>query len=269
MFIFFISFINSFIISKFLSVNKYIIDEPNHRSSHDKPIPRSGGIAIFATFIISSLIFLEIKEFILIGSLFFFLGLYDDIKNISNKIKLVLIFFLSIIIIQDFSLLGLFILFFFVSTIISFNFIDGLDGLSSLLAISSLSFLYFLSSENNIFILITIAAICSFLIFNRNPAKLFLGDSGSTFIGFLLAYFSYKAFINNDISLFQSLVIHGVYLFDIFFVILFRLSLKKSPFEADRRHIHHLTYNQLRNVNLTVFTLVMIHLTILFLTFFF
>ena len=129
------------------------------------------------------------------------------------------------------------------------NWIDGLDGLASSISfISSITLMIFCLSLGNYDMAIILTAIsgCNlgFLPFNKYPAKLLMGDSGSYFLGFTFAIFSimatnYSSLSKGSLSIFIPFFILFVPLIDMFFVILMRLLNRKSPFIADRNHIHH------------------------------
>ena len=225
----------------------------------------------------------EYKNFftisIIISLLSFLLGFADDLKSLSPIFRLFMQIIISAFIwvcgIQitniDISFLGLDIEFIQVSKYISLfltiiwitgitnaiNWIDGLDGLaSSLVGVSSLSLGVLFIREGSIqegLVLIGISGSClGFLIFNRYPAKLIMGDGGSYFLGFNLGYLSILGgssyLVSDSINLYIQkihffILIFFIPLFDMTFVIFVRLLKGLSPFYPDNNHIHHRLMN--------------------------
>lgn len=258
-----------FILSKLAALFK-LIDYPNSRKIHTEPVPLVGGISILISiFLITLLIDLEINiSFIIyVSSIVFIFGLIDDIFDIGFIVRLLAQFIASLIIIGiGISIIDLgfyqylpFLSLGYLSIIITvfcvvgltnaFNFIDGIDGFcSSQLIISLISILLFINIEvqyNNFYLLIIILIFCIIinLIFNLGLIpnfKIFLGDNGSTTIGFIIAWFLIYASYNDLMH--ESLTLWAVILptYDMLRVIFNRLSNKKNPFKPDKSHIHHL-----------------------------
>ncbi|MAN58472.1 MAG: undecaprenyl-phosphate alpha-N-acetylglucosaminyl 1-phosphate transferase, partial [Flavobacteriaceae bacterium] len=215
----------------FLAHKKNLMDEPKKRSAHLKKLPNLGGVGIFIAITISitvfgSLIELVLPQFkqllVLFGAItiLFFLGLKDDLTGLSyikkfggQTIAACLVVLLTDIRISNFGgLFGIYELPYFISVLFSillfvylinaFNLIDGIDGLAGSIAIVSCSIfgLFFLLNGHALLALVSlsmIGALVGFLKYNlsKSPKKLFMGDSGSLFIGFLLCYQAI-AFIN-------------------------------------------------------------------------
>ncbi len=262
--------------------NSGIFDTPDIRSQHSKPIVRVGGIAIFASFIITFLINLLIGNFnlfeisqihilysiVVISSFFFLIGLTDDLVNLSPFLRLgfqfssaSIIWFMNIRIdfvnFLWFKNLELPVLISFLITIFwivaitnAINWFDGLDGLSA-----GIIFIYliFLGQQSMVYeqtiiglLSFIVAGSCfAFLNYNYYPAKIIMGDGGSNFLGFILSIISILAFKNIDgiIALNQSLIVVSLPVFDMLYVILKRINLGKSPFYPDRNHLHHRLLN--------------------------
>ncbi len=174
-------------------LSKYLLDIPNERSSHFKAVPT--GYGIFLSLIIS--IFLSINQhyYVLICLPIAIIGFIDDLKPLSSKLRYCVQLLFSYFIIQHFSLISelrslnyfftlIFLLLSITAIINFFNFIDGIDGL-----IGSNLLIYFLLISIIIspVYLIVCGSLVAFLYFNWQPAKVFLGDSGSTFLGALTA----------------------------------------------------------------------------------
>jgi UDP-N-acetylmuramyl pentapeptide phosphotransferase/UDP-N-acetylglucosamine-1-phosphate transferase len=251
------------------------LDIPKERSSHKENTARLGGFGIYIGLSLYYFFtnYMHMPDFILYAFPIFIIGFYDDFNEVSNKIKLLELFLISFFITTH--LLGyhsntiLFFMFFiFLSIQIGFNFIDGLNGLSGLLSITTfigLSFHFFLIGDiETVFnIYLIIAVIVGFLILNIE-GKIFLGDSGSMVLGFFIAYFSFILLLKEAINIYQLILLNGIYLFDLYFVVIYRLLKKKNPFKADKNHIHHILKRKLNT-----FKTVSILLTINFLLIYF
>jgi UDP-GlcNAc:undecaprenyl-phosphate/decaprenyl-phosphate GlcNAc-1-phosphate transferase len=261
-----------------------LIDIPNHRSIHKVNTPRGGGIAFGFSFFISTLIFdfyffINFYYIYLAIFLVFFIGIIDDYKNVSPKWKFIfiimatLILYLNDIYISSLNIylsyelsLGYFGLFFTIFALVGFtnalNLIDGIDGLASFISIIILScFLYIGYINDDIFIIgfctILLACISSFLFFNYPKATIFMGDSGSLFLGFCIGFIGILSLkYIHSISIFY---ICALPLIDTLVVMFRRVLNKRSPFIADKKHIHHILLNYFDNsVKKTLFVLVFI-----------
>lgn len=276
------SFVIAFLIVPVIikySLRKNLVDIPGRRKIHKKVTPSMGGIAIFIGFFISSLIWLDIKEwgyikFILVALfVIFFIGVRDDLVPLKAMVKLVgqimaasLVIFLFDLRIKTFyGLFGLhelpeivsYIITYFTIIVItnSFNLIDGLDGLAGTIAIVALlAFgIWFFLVEDQIFSILSFAmlgAIFAFLIFNWEPSEVFMGDTGALVIGMMLAILAIH-FINVNYSLpamtpykFNGSVgtaacIIIIPLVDTLRIVILRISKGQSPFSPDKSHVHH------------------------------
>lgn len=247
------------------------VDSPNSRRINKVPMPSSGGLAIYAAYFFSVLFILPLDLSMTIpiflgGTTIIITGLIDDIKGLSPKLKMVgivvatlLVYFMGDIQMNriDLPIFGLVELGFWSLPITilwvaaitnAINLIDGLDGLAT--GISSISLVtigiiaYFFSGSNNVEITIMIfalvAAALGFLPANYNPARIYLGDTGALFLGFMIAIFSLFNLKNATfISLIVPLVILAVPIADTSFAII-RRTLNKQPISmADNNHIHH------------------------------
>ena len=249
------------------------IDVPKDaRRMHKKPIPRLGGLAIYLAFVIVSLIFAEksVQNFtILLGSaIIVILGIFDDRNALSAKFKFgvqliaaaipVVFGNLRIELITNPNLLSdnLYLEFGYLSipiTIIwivaitnAVNLIDGLDGLAvgvSAIACMTMLAVSLLIGETGIAIILAIVAgaCVGFMPYNLNPASIFMGDTGSTFLGFMLATLSIQGMfkVYAIISFAVPFLILGLPIFDTAFAILRRILEGRSPMSPDRGHVHH------------------------------
>ncbi len=251
------------------------LDVPkDERRVHKKPIPLIGGLAIFYGFIVSVLCFATIDREImgiLIGSVIIVtVGIIDDMTEMKAIIKLLCQVVAAAIVVYSGVRIGHFtnplanwfgppyiVLNYWVSVAITMfwivgvcnavNLIDGLDGLavgvSSIASMSLLAMTFLIS--NNLNIAIITAALAGagfgFLPYNFNPAKIFMGDTGALFLGFILACVSVQGFLKFSavISFAVPLLILGLPIFDTVFAIVRRVLTGRSPMSPDRGHLHH------------------------------
>lgn len=287
--IFIFGFIFNYILTSILikySKTLGLIDFPDQRKMHTESMPVVGGLSIFITVFIFSLFYfilfynhskslvsieqimvLYISTFIIIIT-----GLFDDIRGIGpfNKFLFQLIASSILLIGYDLHLESMFGLgysaldfviniFFIVGITNAFNLLDGLDGLAggvSLIISITMSILFFLSGYSIIELgnlLLIISCLISFLFFNRSPAKTFLGDTGSLFLGWVFAINSIYFFekVTLSLSILLPLMIMGLPAFDVLFVMISRFTKRhkyniplldrfKSMFKPDNTHLHHL-----------------------------
>lgn len=248
------------------------IDVPkDDRRMHKKPIPRLGGLAIFFGFMVSILLFVEITpelRSILLGAVVIVvLGVVDDIMALPAMLKFViqigaaLIPAMGGVVIQAFSnpnifsdnlywVLGWMSVPFTVLWIVAItnavNLIDGLDGLADgVSAISATTVLVIALMASEIQVAIVMAALVGacvgFMPYNLNPAKMFMGDTGATFLGYILATMSIQGLFKfyAVISFAVPFLILGLPIFDTAFAFIRRIAHGQSPMHADRGHIHH------------------------------
>ena len=269
-------------------IKKNIIDKVNDRSSHKVVATRSGGIAVFTSlFIISTLNYFnssEIFDFSLIIplSILLVVGLYDDIYKLDFKLKFIFQIIAAKIIIDNgliidnlHGILGIFELnriiaqlitiFFIVAIINSINFIDGVDGLAiSIVIFFMISFEFFALSNSDLYYLtlIIIFSLLPLFYFNyKKKNKVFLGDSGSLFLGALVSIYVLKILSQqyiiiekydlNKIIFVISILFYPI--IDIVRIVFKRLFEGKSPFEADKKHIHHLVLKAVKSHFFTTF----------------
>ena len=257
---------------------KRLMAKPEHRSVHKIETPNLGGIGIFLG-VITVLTFLGAvfnynNLLCLIGALvvLFFTGLKDDLVNITPKQKLLgqTIAALCVIAITDLriesfhGLFGIealpymvsvvFSLFVFIIVINAFNLIDGVDGLAGSIGITaSLLFgVYFYVNNNDSLLIISLSlvgALSSFLFFNFSKKyKIFMGDTGSMVLGFLMAYqgisfIKINGMVESSMDISNAplfiLALFSFPLMDTLRVFIIRIHKGRSPFSADKNHIHH------------------------------
>lgn len=250
-----------------------LVDVPNERKIHKNPISRLGGISIWLSTMLTFLflVFLSYYPYgsllsgILLGSsLMFLLGLMDDIYNLDAKFKLfiqiaiaTLVYLLGVKIDTIFNPfggaidLGLFsypiTLLWIVGISNAVNFIDGVDGLAgSVVTVNSITLgliavaMIPANPMSALIAFILAGSMLAFLTYNFNPAKIFMGDSGALFSGFLLATLSITGVMKAAaLAIILPFVVLAVPIMDITYSSLRRIFKGKSPFVADSEHIHH------------------------------
>ena len=248
-----------------------LVDVPNERKIHQKPISRIGGVAIWASTMLTflCLVFMSyypaqtlLSGVLLGGSLMFLLGFIDDIYNLPAKFKL----FIQLSIATLVYLLGIQIntipffggiqlgiwsypitVLWIVGICNALNFIDGVDGLAgSVTTVNSLTLAIIalaMVPPNPIIALfgfILAGSMLAFLTYNFNPAKIFMGDSGALFSGFMLATISITGGMKAaTLAILLPFLVLAVPIMDITYSSVRRILKGQSPFVADAEHIHH------------------------------
>jgi UDP-GlcNAc:undecaprenyl-phosphate GlcNAc-1-phosphate transferase len=256
------------IIKKF-AIKIGAVDQPNHRRINKIPVANIGGLAIFLGFWIAVFLFGEVGQttlWMFIGSSVILLtGLVDDIFDLSPFIKLFIQLSVAafVVILADvridffripfngkYIMLGSFAIPLTVLWITgitnAINFIDGLDGLAAGTAGIAATTLMVVAIEQGysgiaIMLIALAASAFAFLKYNSNPAQIFMGDTGSMTLGFLLAIMSIEGLMKSatTIAIIVPFLALGLPILDSTFSIVRRLSNGKSPFSADRGHLHH------------------------------
>lgn len=257
-------------------ISKRLYDLPSGRKEHSHPVPTMGGVAIFAGMIAAMLLWFPFRNnlpqmsFLFSIIILFTLGIMDDLRDLAARYKLAIqtalgllvavagirltslegflgIYELSLSAQYSFTILAV------VGITNAFNLIDGIDGLAGGLGFMSLVALGFFLTKagDSTFAWVAFAlagAILAFLYYNLNPASIFMGDTGSLVLGFVIAFLSIRL-LQFNIPASQNFVFYNpVFVLSIVFVPLFdtirvftlRIWNGKSPFAADRNHIHHL-----------------------------
>lgn len=253
---------------KLLALRLGAVDEPNARKVHAKRMPRMGGLAIYFAFWIMVFLAAPTPKYLLAtfigGTLLIVVGIVDDISDMPAKLKLlgqviaaciaafggVRIQFLSGLFgpeLWHLSVLAIPVTVVWIVAIVNaVNLIDGLDGLAagvSAIAAASMAVVGFQNGDAISTVLgVTLAgAALGFLVHNFHPASIFMGDTGSMFLGYMLAIISAHGALKSVtfVSVFIPILILGVPIFDTLFAI-FRRALSGQPlFEADKAHLHH------------------------------
>ncbi len=261
---------------KKIAVQIGAVDMPGGRHIHKKPTPKLGGLGIFLGYLLGYMIFGEPSaqmNSILIGSFIILItGIIDDIVELKPSIKFagqlmaaLVIAIYGGILLKDVSAFGIYLnfgimsypltIFFILGCVNCINLIDGLDGLSG--GISSIYYLTIgiiatMQGKHGLdFVLafVMLGSTLGFLVHNFNPAKIFAGDSGSNFMGFIIAVIALLGFKNVTMtSLIVPLLLIAIPILDTLFAIIRRTLKGESISKGDSYHIHH----QLLRRNLSV-----------------
>lgn len=257
---------------KTLSFKIGAVDVPKDaRRMHDHPIPRLGGLAIFLGFLVSVLLFVPLdgpKQGMLLGAVIIVvLGIFDDIYALPAKLKFVIQLLAALVAtllgnrierltnpnifsdnpVWELGWLSIPVTVVWIVAITNaVNLIDGLDGLAcGVSTISTLTMLVIALLVSELDVAIVMAALAGacigFLPYNFNPAKIFMGDTGATFLGFVMATMSVQGLFKmyNIISFVAPFLILGLPVFDVCFAVIRRISKGQSPMQPDRSHVHH------------------------------
>ena len=248
-------------------------DAPGERRINKKIMPTAGGLAIYVSFCVSCLLLFQsviprnyILPILLAGGIVIVTGLIDDIWELSPSMKTLGVFIAALVIYFvakiriDFVTLPFFnqldlrwlslplTVLWIVGITNAVNLIDGLDGLASGVSIISLTTIglvgYFFLHADSVYvpivIFILVASIAGFFPYNFFPAKIFLGDTGALFLGFMIAVMSLQGLKNATfISMITPLIILGVPITDTVYAIIRRLLNKRPISSADKMHLHH------------------------------
>lgn len=267
----------------YLVKSKNLMDEPIDRSTHTAKTPTLGGVGMFISFSLALIglgMVLDLSQADLIKLLsivaasitLMFLGIKDDLLGLAPKKKFLIqiLAALMVIVLTDvriascYGLLGLeelpylvsvvFSVFVFLAVINAFNLIDGIDGLAGTIGIIVTATFgsFYLLNERYLMVIISFAligALLGFLRFNLSTRlKIFMGDSGSMFIGFVLAYQAISFLEFNatkatpytiTVAPIMAMAILSFPILDTIRIFAVRIAQKRSPFSADRNHIHH------------------------------
>ena len=238
---------------------------------HKKPTPRLGGLAIFLGFMVSILIFVPIDvqlRGILLGAVIIVvLGVVDDITPLRAYFKFVVQIAAALVAVYHGVVVNVLsnpnvfssdpywslgwasipiTVLWIVGITNSVNLIDGLDGLangvSTISAVTMLVIALLVSEGQTALIMAALVGAClGFMPYNKNPAQMFMGDTGSTFLGYILATISIQGLFKYYaiISFAVPFLILGLPMFDTLFAIVRRLAHGQNPMSPDRGHIHH------------------------------
>ena len=252
------------------------IDVPNQRKVHKVPIPRLGGLGIYSGFLLGYMFFgyesVQMNS-ILIGSfIVIVLGLIDDIHSVPARYKFIgqllaacVVVLYGGILLTDISAFGIYINFGVISPIVSIifvtaimnciNFIDGLDGLAGgiaaiyFLMIGIIAILFHSSGLDMILSFVMLGSVLGFLVHNFYPASIFMGDSGSLFLGYIISIIAMLGYKNVTFtSLVVPIFLLAIPIMDALFAIIRRMLKHESIAMPDKCHLHH----QLLRLNFSI-----------------
>ena len=270
-----------------ISYEFYLVDLPNKRKFHRTATAYTGGIGISIIYIFAIFIFdissNSLNIILSLGFLISIVGLIDDKfnLNVGGKLSLQIIPIFYLIVFENLSLshigdysnfkleLGAFSIPFTLLSVLllinAFNYLDGTDGTLGFSTMSVLIILYYLipDQEKKLFLIVIIIPIFIFLFFNfalfRLP-KMFLGDSGSLLIGFIISFTLIYLNTQNlvhPILLAWSVV---VFVYEFLSINLIRLKNKKNPFQAGQDHLHHILFKKTKSIILTNFFITLMNI---------
>jgi len=242
------------------------VDTPNERSLHESPTPRTGGVAILLSAIITSFIFLYNQNLnispsiIIAGAMIIIISLLDDFRPVKSIVRLVVHIASAVIVVRAgfvieyinmpwgggniLSILASALTIAFIVWMINlYNFMDGMDGLAS--GMSIFGFLTFavigyLENQHGFSITSLILAVSSmgFLVWNFPPAKIFMGDLGSAVYGYIVAVFVIYAHINNIIPVHISIILFSPFIFDATATLICRIYNREKFWQAHNKHFY-------------------------------
>lgn len=283
------SFVFTFLFRKY-AIKNNVLDVPNNRSSHSQPTPRGGGMAIVICFL-GFLVFwyfkgnIELKVFLSIsiaGAIIAFVGFLDDHKGLSAKVRIIFHFLAAILIVSSIGensnikifshefdmdwISKVIAVFFLVWALNMFNFMDGIDGLAASQAVFSsfimgVVLIIFYKNEEIAFISLAISG-CSlgFLLWNFPPAKIFMGDAGSGFLGIMLGTLILLSMKIDQLLFWSWAVVSGVFVVDSTVTILRRALSGAKIYEAHRSHAYQYASRKYKSHIIVTFSVLAINL---------
>ncbi|OZI10400.1 undecaprenyl-phosphate alpha-N-acetylglucosaminyl 1-phosphate transferase [Bacillaceae bacterium SAS-127] len=252
---------------KKLAIAVGAVDKPNYRKVHQRIMPRMGGLAIFISFMIGMFVLQPQADFnlaiILGGVIIIITGVLDDRFELSAKVKLAGQLLAALVVVvyggvqmedinlpfggqMEFGYLSIpLTILWIVGITNAINLIDGLDGLAagvSSIALFTISLMAYMKGDLYVMsvALLVLGSTLGFLHYNFHPAKIFMGDTGALFLGYIISVLALLGFKNvTVVSLIIPIIILGVPITDTFFAII-RRKMNKQPLSApDKSHLHH------------------------------
>lgn len=247
-----------------------LLDTPNHRSSHSIPTPRGGGVAIVLVFLLGALALWSLNlmpsnYFIALfgaGALIAIVGFIDDHQHIPARWRLLAhflgaawgLYFVPLPFSIGFDwLLYIVAAFYLVWLLNLYNFMDGIDGIASIEALSVCLGALCLQNAHTAPLLLLMAAVAGFLVWNYPPAKIFMGDAGSGFLGITLGLMSLQ--VPSFEALVSWLILLGVFIVDATWTLIHRFMQGEKVYEAHRSHAYQYAsrhYGSHKKVSLSV-----------------
>lgn len=254
-------------LARWIGFRFHAVDQPGGRRVNGAATPRTGGIALYLAFMTAFAIFMPFDRSwigIALGATGAFLvGFLDDLFNLNPWVKLVGQVGAALIMVGfgvqirclsnplgGFFMIGLWgiplTVFWMVGMMNMINLIDGLDGLAAGVSAIAGTALFFVALGKGQWLAaalcgIVIGSACGFLVFNFNPARVFMGDGGALFLGYVLGVVSVQGALKSAtaVALVVPLLALGVPLFDTFMAVFRRVRARRPVFGADREHLHH------------------------------
>ncbi|WP_189417565.1 MraY family glycosyltransferase [Cellvibrio zantedeschiae] len=249
---------------------KQLLDVANHRSSHTQATPRIGGLSfvvlisllVFTYALLNNKISTNILLFILLPIVLVALtGLVDDLKGLSQAARFIIYFFCSVVALGNLQsffsqaswlivLEGLLLSLSLSWLINLFNFMDGIDGIAaseSIFVLAALAFFSYQGGEINLsyFLLLCTAPVIGFLALNWQPAKIFMGDIGSTFLGCLIGCLCLYAINTKLISICSVIILLGCFIVDASWTLAYRILSGQKWYLAHRSHHYQILSRKL------------------------
>lgn len=241
-----------------IAKNNAMMAEVNERSSHTTPTPHGGGIAIAITWFIGitylfiyDTLSLQLYLTLLLGFFLALVSFLDDLYEINPKVRLVIHTFISFLALLFLGGLDTINLYFFtienqfITNLIAlimmvwfinlYNFIDGIDGYAGMQGVF-MGIAGFLLFNDNLFLVLAVSVL-GFLVFNWQKAKIFMGDVGSTLLGFNIAVFTIY-YNNQDGSLMLWLILFALFWFDATYTLIRRIINKEKITQAHKKHLY-------------------------------
>ena len=237
-----------------------LVDHPNYRSSHSLPTPRGGGIGIWLAFVIIGVFFFKDNAFTLIAGIAGLIGFLEDIFTLSSRLRLLIQIIISALVAWLFLamplslitvLLFVFWIIFITGTANLYNFMDGINGIAGFTGVVGFGliayFSYYILNDYNLFLmsLILTAGCIGFLPFNFPKAKVFMGDVGSIFLGFVFASFVVKLSVTINIFLCMIMFLCAFYA-DAVITLYYRWRRGENLMQAHRSHLYQYLSNELK-----------------------
>lgn len=241
-----------------------IVDKPDGvLKPHERVTPYLGGLAIFVSVIISTPFELISK---LALTILVITGLVDDIRNVNPKVRLIVEFLVSFLLVYKyvgFTWLMPFYSVLVVALINAVNMMDGMDGVcAGVSIISALGLSLVVSSKYDVALLLSlVGALSGYLIYNFPPARIFMGDSGSYLVGGILSIgvlSSLRNGVSNVSPIISAFVFVSLFFFDLISGVLRRLVNSKPPFSGDREHIYDKISKKFKDKRKTLYIMIIV-----------
>lgn len=255
---FMLSVLTALIISQ-IGSKTALVDHPNYRSSHSLPTPRGGGIGIWLAFVIIGFIFLKDNAFTVLAAIAGLIGFLEDIFTLPSKVRLIIQIIISAsiawLLLMPGSLVTILLFIFWVVFITGtanlYNFMDGINGIAGFTGVIGFGltayFSYYILNDYNLFLMSMILAFAciGFLPFNFPRAKVFMGDVGSIFLGFVFASFVVKLSVTINIFLCMIMFLSTFYA-DAVITLYYRWRRGENLMHAHRSHLYQYLSNELK-----------------------